>query len=65
MEPKINKYNKNRNRSIDTEKKLVVAKVGGSKEVSNMGKADYEVQTLGYNINVSLGCNVQHREYSQ
>ena len=43
----------------------MVAKVGGSKEVSDMGEADYQVQTLSYNINVSLGCNVQHREYSQ
>ena len=46
----------------DTENKLVVA---GGEKGEEMGEIDKEVKNSSYEINISHGCSVQHREYSQ
>ena len=57
-----NQLNQTKNRLIDTENKLVVARVEGGWGRSEMGEGDQEIQTSRYKINKSWGCNVQHEE---
>ena len=48
---------------IDTENRLVVARVDGGLrvgEIGKMGDRDKVIQTFRYKINKSLGCNWQH-----
>ena len=46
----------------DTENRLVVARVAGA--WGEMGEGSQKVQTSGYKLNKSWGCNVQHGNYS-
>ena len=56
--------NSNRNRLIDTENKLVVArgKGDGGMDKILIDEGDYEVQPCSHTINKPWGYNVQHRE---
>lgn len=53
------KINKDINRVMDTEDKLMVARCGAGGEMKG------KIQTSGNQINQSVGCNVEYREDSQ